>query len=181
MTATELALKNDPLARWAVGKFLRRCPEKDPDALQAARLALWRAAKVFDASRGLKFSTFATVSIVRELRSHAKREGRRGFKGVRAKNEYAPVEAPASLDGELARLIAGRSPDPSATLERSDALAAVWEAAARVLDRPSFMALRMRFAGGLDGGEIARRLGCSRQWVMTLEQRALTKLREEVA
>lgn len=49
----------------------------DDDYIQEGMIGLWKALRKFDPSRGVKFSTFAVVCILGEIRSHIRREMRR--------------------------------------------------------------------------------------------------------
>jgi RNA polymerase sigma factor (sigma-70 family) len=66
MDRDELVLQNLGLARWVAGRFKGHGVDLD-DLLQEANLALIKAAKAYDPSRGIKFSTYAARAIRYEL------------------------------------------------------------------------------------------------------------------
>lgn len=49
----------------------------DDDYIQEGMIGLWKALKRFDSSRGVRFSTFAVICILGEVRSYIRREMRR--------------------------------------------------------------------------------------------------------
>src|SRR3954447_24573875 len=65
----QLILDYQPLARSLARRFANRGETLD-DLSQVALLGLVKAAGRFDRSRGIEFSTFATVTITGELRRH---------------------------------------------------------------------------------------------------------------
>lgn len=70
----ELLLRHRPLAQYLARKFVGR-GEALEDLEQVASLALLKAIDRFETERDVKFSTFATVTIVGELKRHLRDRG----------------------------------------------------------------------------------------------------------
>lgn len=107
-TRNELAALHAPLARLLARRFAQRGESLD-DLQQVASIGLLKAIDRFDPDRGLQFSTFATPTILGELKRYFRDTGwalrvPRGMKEMRTK----VLLATEALQGEL-----GRSPTPS--------------------------------------------------------------------
>jgi RNA polymerase sigma-B factor len=73
-TAEEALLKRwEPLARYLARRFVGALEREDLE--QVARLALLRAARRFDPTRGWQFSTFAAATILGDLRRYLRDRG----------------------------------------------------------------------------------------------------------
>ena len=126
------------------------------DAIQEGMVALWKAIRRFDPTRGVAFSTYAWVVIERRIWRVVEQQGGGGFLPL--------VEAVDSLQ----------------TLEERRGLA---EALAKL---PGRLGAIMVAAYGLDGTEprtyadIGRQLGVSRELVRYCHNRALALLRTPV-
>jgi RNA polymerase sigma-B factor len=70
----ELARVFQPLAEYLARRFYGRGEPLD-DLIQVANLGLLKAIDRFDLSRGVKFSTYATATIVGELKRHFRDKG----------------------------------------------------------------------------------------------------------
>lgn len=70
----ELLLRHRPLALYLAKRFAGRGESKE-DLEQVASIALLNAIDRFDTTRDVKFSTFATVTIVGELKRHLRDKG----------------------------------------------------------------------------------------------------------
>jgi RNA polymerase sigma-B factor len=70
----ELLVRNRPLAEYLARRFLGR-GEAMEDLAQVAWMALLKAIDRFDPKREVQFSTFATVTIVGELKRHLRDRG----------------------------------------------------------------------------------------------------------
>lgn len=74
-----LVNENHSLVEWCVNRFLRRAPllgAEREDLVSWGLLGLLQAARAFDPGRGYRFSTFAVVSIERQILRGAERAGR---------------------------------------------------------------------------------------------------------
>ncbi len=64
----ELTAKYERLACWTANRFRRKVRDADfEDALQVARLSVWRAANAWDRNRGVKFISYATRAALNDL------------------------------------------------------------------------------------------------------------------
>ncbi|MGH2677202.1 MAG: sigma-70 family RNA polymerase sigma factor, partial [Actinomycetota bacterium] len=70
----ELARLFQPLAEYLARRFFGR-GEPLEDLVQVANLGLLKAIDRFDLSRGVKFSTYATATVVGELKRHFRDKG----------------------------------------------------------------------------------------------------------
>lgn len=131
------------------------------DLLQEGYLALFQAGRAFDPERGVRFTTYAYTSILRQME-----------RAVRAaepevalpEHGYGSVTrdfAPALIDKHAVRQAVARLPEPEQTVAR----------------------LRYGLDGGvpLSGSEIARRIGVARSTVGNLDRRLLARLRADLA
>jgi RNA polymerase sigma-B factor len=100
-----LITENLPLARLLARRFSRR-GVADEDLFQVASLALVKAADRFDAERGVAFSTYASRTIVGELKHHLRDHAWLLATPRSLKELYLEVETTA---GELTNSL-GRSP-----------------------------------------------------------------------
>lgn len=136
----ELVLRNRPLASYLARKFVGR-GEALEDLEQVANLALLKAIDRFDSSRDVRFSTFATVTIVGELKRHLRDRGW----SVRVPRQLQ--EMAVRITREIPELWQelGRSPTVREIAERIDAvdddvleaMDAAQAYAAESLDQPS--------------------------------------------
>ncbi|MFB3739202.1 MAG: SigB/SigF/SigG family RNA polymerase sigma factor [Candidatus Velamenicoccus archaeovorus] len=136
----ELVIRNRPLASYLARKFVGR-GEPLEDLEQVANLALLKAVDRFDPSRDVRFSTFATVTIVGELKRHLRDRGW-SIRVPRQLQEMA-VRITRELPEMWQEL--GRSPTVHEIAERIDAseddvleaMDAAQAYAAESLDQPS--------------------------------------------
>jgi RNA polymerase sigma factor (sigma-70 family) len=93
---------------------------------------------------------------------------------------YRRARAVKRLDGEAADQLAGREPDPTATVERSQVAHCVQKALADLRGRVSdadYEAFTLHWLGGLRVREIAERLGKTEAQVWASHHRVREKLR----
>jgi RNA polymerase sigma-B factor len=112
----ELVIRNRPLAAYLARKFVGR-GEALEDLEQVANLALLKAVDRFDPSRDVRFSTFATVTIVGELKRHLRDRGW----SIRVPRQLQ--ETAVRITRELPEMwqALGRSPTVHEIAERIDA------------------------------------------------------------
>ncbi|MEY2510113.1 MAG: hypothetical protein QOE26_876 [Verrucomicrobiota bacterium] len=140
------------------------------DVAQHARIALARASKAFDSSRGVPFEAFARVAINNELRGLYRKQSRIA--------EQTTLDEPLSAETNETR--ASQLPDEAG---RSPADHAAYNEGIKVLHEaidalPAKMRTVMtRLAAGDDPGAIARDLDIAKQGVSNLKIAALRRLR----
>lgn len=101
----ELVLSFKPLATYLARRFAGR-GEEQADLEQVATMALVKAVGRFDPARGVKFSTFASVTIVGELKRHLRDKSWAMSVPRRVKEASLAVD---KADRELSQTL-GRSP-----------------------------------------------------------------------
>lgn len=181
-------LENLPLVRLVVGRLWHRrdVREMGADAYQEGRLALVRAAELFDEARGFAFATYAYRCILRRV--------------LRASLEQRLIAVPSGLCGERDQYraqarrmwcvrargwdsaddfvavvddLAQPAPTDCASVDRADLLEWVF----RRLPPKEAGALRLLFLEGLTQQEAAQRLGVSQQRVHELRENAFRRVR----
>jgi RNA polymerase sigma-B factor len=112
----ELVEAHLPLARFLASRFAQRGEPMD-DLVQVALLGLVKAVERFDPFRGLRFSTFATPTIVGELKRHFRDRG--WAVHVPRRVQELHVQLPKVV-GTLSQVL-GRSPTTSEVAESTGA------------------------------------------------------------
>lgn len=130
------------------------------EVLQEGRIGLWQAILHFDPTRGVAFSSYAAVAIMR----HIWRAVRRACRAARAPSGFSPAEVG----------------DPPGALEQREVravLQALVETLPLVQRRVVVAYYGLDGQGGCSTGELGRRWGCSRQAIHYHLQRARAHLR----
>jgi RNA polymerase sigma-B factor len=153
----ELVASHLPLAEYLARRFSNRGEPLD-DLIQVASLALLKAVERFDPDRGLEFSTFATPTIVGELKRHFRDKGW----AVRVPRRVQELHLHlSSVVSSLAQEL-GRSPTiPEIAREAGASEEEVLEAmeAGRAYRLSSIDAPRAGEGSDDEGGGISARLG----------------------
>ncbi len=150
----ELVEDHAPLAHFLAGRFANRGESRD-DLVQVALVGLFKAVERFDPGRGLQFSTFATPTILGELKRHFRDRGW----AVRVPRRVQELHL------QLGRIVSalgqeeGRSPTPAEVAERAGVSE---EAVLEAMEAGSLYRL-VSLDGSVtpddDGGELASCLG----------------------
>jgi RNA polymerase sigma-B factor len=193
----EIARMFHSLAEYLARRFYGRGEPLD-DLIQVASLGLLKAIDRFDLERGVKFSTYATATIVGELKRHFRDKGwalrvprRMQEAGMKVGRTVTVLEAmetaqaytTASLDAPADEEW-GASADRLGKEEEAYELLEGWTSVApaiRDLPRRERAILYLRFFRGLTQTQIADELGMSQMHVSRLLSRTLANLREQVA
>lgn len=167
----DLAERYLPMARSLSKPHKRIWPSEWEEFESAAMMALVEAAESFDASRNVRFSTFARLRIIGALRDVQRRMGHTKWRvddahSVQDGTDVAALEA----YGE----VVNTTPDPEVgqDLEHSDAV----EAWLRKLPPKHAAACREIYLNGCSQVEAAGRLGCSQSRLSYLHREALAML-----
>lgn len=154
-----LVVAYEPLAKKLAQKFYKPYGHLEfDDVLSFAKIGLVSAAHRWDASRGLRFSTFASPRIVGAI-----------LDGFRAEFRRVDTENPVSF---VSLEDFGAEPD----LDQAARLAKVREGIKILLDPCERLAVEDKLAG-VAVLETARKLGVTKSYVWQLEKRATEQLR----
>ena len=110
----ELVEDHAPLAHFLAGRFANRGEARD-DLVQVALVGLFKAVERFDPGRGLQFSTFATPTILGELKRHFRDRGWAVRVPRRVQELHLQLGRIVSVLGQEE----GRSPTPAEVAERA--------------------------------------------------------------
>lgn len=137
------------------------------DLVQAGRIALWRAMRSFDPTRGIPFEHYAARSIRRAIRDEAQRE-RRHWRNRHWENSASVGEDP---DIELAAMVSNE-PSPMELADASNL-----HARATTLPYRLHRLYEQRYMNDLSQSETATLLGITQQRVSQLERTLIATLR----
>jgi DNA-directed RNA polymerase specialized sigma subunit len=175
-----LVLDHLDIARWAAlamarrGAALLRAPGSLEDLEQEARLALVRAAGLWDAARGVPFAHYARRALKHRLQDVIGPGGvirlPAGF-GWRA--GCAPEPVVEGLPRRLGEELPAREPDPGP----DPATLAALRRALDSLPPRERQLLTWKFVDGLKGTPLGRRAGVSKSRASRLVRQALARLR----
>jgi RNA polymerase sporulation-specific sigma factor len=160
----ELVERYAPLCKSLSKGYRRAIPAHAEDFLSAAYLGLVIAARDFDPSRGVKFSSYAWKCIQGYLRTEWTKLRPLGYRGTKAP---PPTTEPLLED--------------SASSSRNERAAQAREEIAELIDvLPDREAevLRAIYQDGQSQSDVARQRGCSRAYVNKIHQSALTRLND---
>jgi len=158
------------------------------DLLQEARIGLVMAIRGFDASRGARFSTYATRAIHRHLYRALHYQG-----PVLSIPDYAPLHARYALTNRAVSLDSLQSTGrPVAEIIGDSSQQIEAEVLERIVTKHLLQRLRPQYRQvlellyGMDGqgertcAEVARIIGCSRERIRQIEESALAELRSVI-
>ena len=147
-------------------KFGRQCAQRGSDesamddAVQEAMLALMRAARGFDPSRGFKFSTYASTSIIMDATKHRANAHRRRIKSECDVYDYSPED---------------HREKPACGLELAELAAAMAS-----LDPRMRRVIEMRFRDGATLDEVGKAIGVTKECVRQIQLKATATLRKKI-
>jgi len=163
----ELVEDHAPLAHFLAGRFANRGEPRD-DLVQVALVGLFKAVERFDPGRGLQFSTFATPTILGELKRHFRDRGWAVRVPRRVQELHLQLGRIVSVLGQEE----GRSPTPAEVAERAGVSE---ESVLEAMEAGSLYRL-VSLDGSVtpdeDGGELASCLGDEDPAFERIEHRA---------
>ena len=189
----QLVMSHMNLVRFLANKFKNR-----------GYLGLLKAIDRFDPERGLEFTTFATPTILGEIKRHFRDKGwsvrvPRRLQELSAKVNQAtdkltnelqrspkveeiasvPIEAPGASDSDDAPSILDRYADDDNELDFTDDRLVIEEAIRDFSPREREV-IELRFVKGMTQIEIAKKLGISQVQVSRLLRRTLKKIQDKI-
>ena len=192
----QLIVSHLNLVRFLASKFKNRGEPLD-DLIQVGTIGLIKAIDRFDPSRGLEFTTYATPTIMGEIKRHFRDKGwsvrvPRRLQELSAKvnqitdelttelQRSVPLEGGgSSVDGDEAPSIIDQYITEDEALAGSDDRIVLEDAIADFSPREQEI-IRMRFVEGLTQVEIAEKLGISQVQVSRLLRRTLKRIQEKI-
>lgn len=182
--------QQDLAAQWVRLAYLlanqraRKFPASDPEAMAgAAMLALCHAARKFDPERGVKFSTYATMCICRELARETARQAADGFAALGNRigdGRCKRADAPARCEPDGWKdLTPGREIEAEDDAVRRETAVRVRQALSRL--PLNLAAVAWAAANGEGAADIARIFGHHRKDIAALRRKAHAALRAELA
>ena len=171
----KLVMSHMNLVRFLANKFKNRGEPLD-DLIQVGYLGLLKAIDRFDPDRGLEFTTYATPTILGEIKRHEVLEA------MESSSAYSsvPLEAPAGgADSEDAPSVLDRYATEDSELDFTDDRLILEEALRDFTPREKEI-IEMRFLKGMTQIEIAKELGISQVQVSRLLRRTLKKVQDKI-
>lgn len=170
----DLAARYMPMARSLARPRKRSWPGSADDFDSAAMLALVEAAEAYDATRGVKFSTFARHRILGALRDAQRRLTLKGWKlegGQKMRPRLVSLVSTAEQHG---RLVSSHLSDPpvGTELEATDEV----ERWLKKLPKRHAEVCREIYLNGCSQSEAARRVGCSQSRLSYVHREAIAML-----
>jgi RNA polymerase sigma factor (sigma-70 family) len=168
-----LAVKYIPMAKSLAKPLMTSWPGKGEEFHSEALLALVEAAQSFDASRNVKFATFARYRIWGALR-----DVQRGMvlEYLKSNAEGAPPFGSLNPDSEELGIIIGAEPDRNIG-EELEAIDFVEQWLKKIPPKHA-AACREIYLNDRKQGEAAERLGCSKSRLSNLHSEALEYLKD---
>ncbi|MCC2669296.1 MAG: Sigma-70, region 4 [Armatimonadetes bacterium] len=171
-----LVSENHSLVEWSVNRYLSRHHvqgiERD-DLVSWGMMGLLSAARAFDAGRGLRFSTLASVAIERSILRGAMQAGNQNS-GALSLDEA--LSESSAAEGETRWIETLRDDGAERQITRTEELQELGRAMDRL--RPEQQRLiRLHFFQGYSLADLARQWGTTRQAVAGQLRRALRSMR----
>ncbi|MCX7805817.1 MAG: RNA polymerase sigma factor [Planctomycetota bacterium] len=167
-TAMEMLMERHSSAAFAYALAVLGEPHAAEDAVQDAVLNMIRAGHTFRA--GFRFARWFYGILRNRCRDELRRRGRAALRG-----DDSPPPVPGAAGGPAVVAF-----DPTWRIEAEETAEEVAKAFAS-LDEDARDILTLRFARGLDMGDIAAILGVSREAAKKRLQRAIAQLRDRLA
>ena len=195
----QLIMSHLNLVRFLASKFKNRGEPLD-DLVQVGTIGLIKAIDRFDLSRGLEFTTFATPTIMGEIKRHFRDKGwsvrvPRRLQELSSKVNQVTDELTKELQRspsveEIAKELGTSVDEVLEAMESSSAYSSVPlegtgqgdddDAPFKDFSPREQEIIRMRFIDGLTQVEIAKKLGISQVQVSRLLRRTLKKVQEKI-
>jgi RNA polymerase sigma factor (sigma-70 family) len=170
-----LAARYVPLAHKLAKPMKKNWPREHHDFESAALMALVEAARSFDESRNVKFSTFVRIRIWGALRDVQRKLIVQGYQHD---PETAPLIQPLSPDAEERGMILNTQPDPRVGREiEAEEVVEFW---LRKLPSKHAAVCREIYLNDRSLAQAADKIGCSKSYLCTLHKESLAILEEHM-
>lgn len=175
-----LVEENSALVHWLIGKYAKQhlSDHHYDDIAQNGMYALWRAAKKFDADRGFKFCTMATIYITHEVWRSVEDIRRKGFSGTPCDPQVASLSYILS-DGGSDPIELGNTFGKEDVQTRINEANEELESLLRFLTPIEKYVINERFINNRTLTDITGDLGVTRERVRQIETNALGKMRRQ--
>ena len=182
----KLVMSHMNLVRFLANKFKNRGEPLD-DLIQVGYLGLLKAIDRFDPDRGLEFTTYATPTILGEIKRHFRDKGW----SVRVPRRLQELSAKVNQATDALTIQLQRSPKVEEiaeylgatvdeVLEAMESSSLILEEALRDFTPREKEIIEMRFLKGMTQIEIAKELGISQVQVSRLLRRTLKKVQDKI-